>query len=201
MCGSASNAERETTGEDRAERLRQAIDADYDVLFRRVSVLVYRLCGRLRRDEVVDRVREVLGEAVKRALQSAEHFDPARSATAWLIGFSLRILQEQRRGGKKWAVAQSDLGNEAWKRVVEGLCSAADSDAATLRLDVRQALSRLEAGQRRVLELRYFEGLDGEELAAALGAPTAGAARVRLARALQALRAAFGASGDEGSHD
>lgn len=198
MCGSASNAERETTGADRAERLRQAIAADYDVLHRRVGVLVYRLCGRLRHQEVADRVREVLGEAVKRALQAAEHFDPERSATAWLIGFSLRILQEQRRGGKRRAVAQSDLGDEAWRQALEGLCTAADSDTATVRLDIRQALSRLETDQRRVIELRYFEGLDGEELAAALGAPTAGAARVRLARALQVLRTQFVATEDEG---
>lgn len=198
MCGSASNAERARAGDDRAERLRQAIDADYDVLARRVSVLVYRLCGRLRREEVVDRVREVLSEAVKRALQSAENFDSERSATAWLIGFSLRILQEQRRGGRKRAVAQSDLGDEAWRQALEGLCTTADSDAATLRLDIRQALCRLDGAQRRVLEMRYFEGLDGEELAAALGAPTAGAARVRLARALQALRTQFVASEDEG---
>ena len=148
MSGSASNAAREATGADRAQRLRQAIDADYDVLFRRVSVLVYRLCGRLRRDEVVDRVREVLDEAVKRALQAAEQFNPERSATAWLIGFSLRILQEQRRGGKKRAVAQSDLGDEAWRQALDGLCTAADSVEATLRLDIQQALSRLEPGQR-----------------------------------------------------
>ena len=197
MSGSVPNAARETTGADRAQRLRQAIDADYDVLFRRVSVLVYRLCGRLRHEEVVDRVREVLGEAVKRALQAAEHFDPERSASAWLLGFSLRILQEQRRGGRR-AVAQSDLGNEAWKQVLEGLCTAGDTDAATVRLDIRLALSRLDAAQRRVLELRYFEGLDGEVLAAALGAPTAGAARVRLARALQALRTQFVATEDKG---
>lgn len=197
MCGTVSNAEGETTGADRTQRLRQAIDAEYDVLFRRVSVLVYRLCGRLRREEVVDRVREVLGEAVKRALQAADHFDPERSATAWLIGFSLRILQEQRRGRKR-AVAQSDLGDEVWKQALEGLCTAADSDTTTVRLDIRQALVRLDEAQRRVLELRYFEGLDGEELAAALGASTAGAARVRLTRALQALRTQFIATEDEG---
>jgi RNA polymerase sigma factor (sigma-70 family) len=62
---------------------------------------------------------------------------------------------------------------------------------------VRQALARLPEGQRHVLELRYFEGLDGEELAQALGAPTSGAARVRLARALQALRAQFRRGGGE----
>jgi RNA polymerase sigma-70 factor (ECF subfamily) len=195
MCGPASNAERDTTRDDRAERLRQAGEADYLVLFRRVSVLVYRLCGRLRRDEVADRVQEVLNEAVKRALQSAEHFDPERSATAWLIGIALRILQEQRRSARKRAVVESDLGGQAWRLALEELATAADSDATTIRLDVRQALGRLDEQQRRAVELRYFEGQDGEELARALEAPSVGAARVRLARALQALRRQFDSTG------
>ena len=199
MCGRASNSECETAGDDPADHLRQAIEREYVVLFRRVAVLVYRVCGRLRREEVADRVKEVINEAVKRALQAASSFDPQRSATAWLMGFALHILQEQRRPRR--AVVQSDLGAEAWRAALADLCSADDADAATIRLDIRQALGRLEERQRRALELRYFEGLDGEELAKALNAPTSGAARVRVARALQALRAAFGATGGEESHD
>lgn len=200
MCGRASPSETETPGHDPAELLREAINREYAVLVRRLAVLVYRVCGRLRREEVEDRVTEVLNEAVKRALQGAASFDPARSVTAWLMGFALRILLEQRRGSRR-AVVQSDLGDEAWRGALEELCTADDSQAATIRLDIRQALERLDEPRRRAIELRYFEGLDGEELARALNAPAAGAARVRLARALQALRAAFGASPDEGSHD
>jgi RNA polymerase sigma factor (sigma-70 family) len=162
-------------------------------------VLVYRICGRLRRLEIEDRVVEVLDEAVQRALQAAERFDPTRSGMAWLIGFALHVLQEQQRPRR--VVARSDLGEENWRGVVEELTSADDTDAATIRLDIRQALARLEEPQRRILELRYFSGLDGEELAQAVDAPTSGAARVRLARALQALRTAFGATGEEESHD
>lgn len=199
MCGRSSPGDPETVGDDRADRLRQAIAQEYAVLYRRIAVLVYRVCGRLRRAEVADRVAEVLNEAAKRALQSAASFDPRRSATAWLMGFALRILQEQRRPRR--AVVQSDLGEAAWHGALEELCSADDSEAATIRLDIRQALSRLDEQQRLVIKLRYFEGLDGEELARTLDAPTAGAARVRLARALQALRAVFDARPDEGSHD
>lgn len=196
MCERASPSDLDTAGDDPVEHLRQAIAREYDVLFRRIAVLVYRMCGRLRRNEVEDRVTEILNEAVKRALQNAAAFDPQRSATAWLMGFALRILQEQRHPRR--AVVQSDLGEVAWRGALEELCTADDAEAATIRLDIRQALARLEERQRRTIELRYFEGLDGEELARALDAPTAGAARVRLARALQALRAAFGASGEEG---
>jgi RNA polymerase sigma-70 factor (ECF subfamily) len=199
MRGHTSPSDPETVSEAPADHLRQAIDREYAVLSRRIAVLVYRLCGRLRRDEVADRVTEVLNEAVKRALQSEASFDPQRSATAWLMGFALRILLEKRRPRR--AIVQSDLGETAWRGALEELCSADGAEATAIRLDIRQALARLDDEQRRIIKLRYFEGLDGEELARALNAPTAGAARVRLARALQALRAAFGASPDEGSHD
>lgn len=199
MCGQAANKSAEKLDTIHAESLRQAIERDYPLIVRRLSVIVYRVCGRLRREEVADRVEEVLAEAVRRALQAAASFDPARSAMAWLMGFALHILQEQRRPRR--AVIQSDLGDEAWRAVLENLCSSDDADAATIRLDIRHALARLDEAQRRVIELRYFEGLDGEALAKALDAPTSGAARVRLARALQALRIAYGASGGEESHD
>ncbi|HEY7308765.1 MAG TPA: sigma-70 family RNA polymerase sigma factor [Gemmataceae bacterium] len=194
MCGPASDAGPETTCDDRGEHLRRAIEREHLTLLRRIAVLVYRVCGRLRRDEIAQRVPEVLNEAVQRALKAADRFDPSRSAVAWLMGFALRILQEQRRPGR--VVVQSDLGDDNWRQVLEGLC-AADADAATIRLDIRQALARLEAKKRRILELHFFEGLDGEELARVVDAPSAGAARVRLTRALQALRKQFGPAGAE----
>lgn len=199
MCGRASLSDSEAAGDDPADCLRQAIAGEHAVLCRRIGVLVYRTCGRLRRGEVEERVAEVLNEAIKRALERVASFDPRRSATAWLMGFALRILQEQRHPRR--TIVQSDLGETAWRSALEELCSADDAEAATIRFDIRQALDRLGKEQRRILELRYFEGLDGEELARALDAPTAGAARVRLARALQALRAVFGASPDEECHD
>jgi RNA polymerase sigma factor (sigma-70 family) len=191
MCGQASPAKPETADE-RADQLRIAVECDYATLCRRIGVLVYRICGRLRRDEVAERVGEVLNESVKRALQSADHFDPTRSPIAWLIGIALNVLREQRRGPALRAVVQTDLRHEAWRQALEGLCAASESDATTIRLDIRQALARLDEPQRRALQLRYYDGLDGEELAKALGAPSPGAARVRLARALQSLRKQFG---------
>ena len=183
--------------DDAASKLSQTIERDYPLLCRRIGTLVYRICGRLRRDEVENRVLEVVGEAVKRAIQAAESFDPGRSASAWIIGIALRVLLEQRRIRPHRTVMQSELGDEAWQHALDQLCSTNDADAATIRLDVRQAIMRLEEAQRRALELRYFRGLDGEELARELDAPTPGAARVRVARALQALRAQFRSATNE----
>lgn len=188
----ASHVEPEASTDECAEHLRTVIEREHAILCRRIGTLVYRICGRLRPDEVADRVGEVLDETVRRALQAAERFEIRRSAMAWLMGIALRVLQEQRRGRAGRAVVQSDLGEVAWRQALEGLCSAAEPEATTIRLDLRQALARLTEPQRRILELRYFKELDGEELARAVDAPTAGAARVRLARALQALRRQFG---------
>ncbi len=191
MCQRASDGRPEPSGNDRADHLREVIQREYPTLRRRIGALLYKLCGPRRREEVADRVDEILGETVKRALQAADRFEIGRSAIAWLTGFALRIVQEQRRGQVRRPVAQSDLGDEKWRHVVEELC-AADADAATIRLDIQQAMARLKESQRRILELRFFEGLDGEEFTQAAGAPTLGAARVRLTRALQALRKLFG---------
>jgi RNA polymerase sigma factor (sigma-70 family) len=198
MCASIANVESPSPGDERADHLRDVVERELPTLHRRIGTLVYRVCGPLRRDEIAGRVTETLNESVQRALHGAERFEMGRSAVAWLIGIALRILQEQQRSRKKRPISQSELGDEAWQQALTSLCSPAEVDAATVRLDVRQALARLPEGQRRILELRFFNGLDGEELAREISAPSAGAARVRLTRALQALRVQFGSAGEEG---
>jgi RNA polymerase sigma-70 factor (ECF subfamily) len=197
MAGAPCNVE-----SDRAERLadhlRAAVERDYDSLCRRVGLLVYKSCGALRRDEVAERVQEVLDESVRRALAAAERFDAGRSASAWLLGIAARVLHEQRRERAARPVPASDLGGDRWREVLEGLYAVPDGEAAVIRLDVRQALARLGEAERAALERRYFDGLDGEDLARALGAPSAGATRVRVCRAMQALRAQFGVGREEG---
>jgi RNA polymerase sigma-70 factor (ECF subfamily) len=188
MAASASRAEPDPEVAARAAHLCRLIEQEYETLWRRVAALVYRMCGPLRRDEVRDRVQEVLNETVRRALQAADRFDTSRSASAWLMGIAVHVIQDQLRGRKKKTVVVSQMPAERWQQVLEQLSEASDEKAVSIRLDVRQALSRLDPRARRVIEARFFEGLDGEELARAVDAPTVGAARVRLTRALQALR-------------
>jgi DNA-directed RNA polymerase specialized sigma24 family protein len=83
------------------------------------------------------------------------------------------------------------LGEEAWATAL-GRHSTGSSDVAVAgRLDLEQALARLSHDDRRAIEFRYYHGLDGAELSAALGVSSPGAARVRVCRALQALRTHF----------
>jgi RNA polymerase sigma-70 factor, ECF subfamily len=59
--------------------------------------------------------------------------------------------------------------------------------AALDRDELRRALARLPEGHRRVIVLRFLDGLEGEELAVTLGCSRSTAA-VKLHRALRAMR-------------
>ena len=85
-------------------------------------------------------------------------------------------------------VSNTALGEEAWESALQGLCIGPADPAVAGRLDLKQALARISADERQAIEARYYQGLSGSELARALGVATAGAARVRVCRALQALR-------------
>jgi RNA polymerase sigma-70 factor (ECF subfamily) len=66
-------------------------------------------------------------------------------------------------------------------RALEGFTAAIERDA------LARAIAQLPAGHRRVVVLRYVDGLEHDELAAVLGC-TRSTAAVRLHRALRALR-------------
>jgi RNA polymerase sigma factor (sigma-70 family) len=187
-----SNAEADTQVAS-AERIREAIQEDHEALLRSVAVLVARSERRLAWPEVVDLATEVLHEAVREALKHAHDFDESRSATAWVRGIAARVLLGRRRAEarQRRSVSATVLGEEAWARLLAQLFTRAGDGAVAGRLDLEQALGRLSVDERRALVCRYYDGLDGQDLASALGVPSPGAARVRVCRALQALRSQF----------
>lgn len=69
--------------------------------------------------------------------------------------------------------------------VVPEVAQSSDQD---LPLQVRRALMSLPVGQRAVVVLRYYEGLNEQETAYALSIPV-GTVKSRMSRALTALRA------------
>jgi len=74
----------------------------------------------------------------------------------------------------------ASMGDE---RAERAFAAALDRDA------LRRALARLPDAQRRIIVLRFLDGLDGEELATVLGCSRSAAA-VKLHRALRAMREA-----------
>ena len=189
----SSTSEAESGSLERAARVRAAVEEGHEALLRSVAVLVAKTEQRLRWPEVMERASEVLHEAVREALKHASGFDPTRSATAWVRGIAARLLLSRRRAearGRR-CVPAAVLGEEAWEAALGQLRTGPADAAVAGRIDLEQALARLAPQERRALECRYYQGLDGAALAHALGVATVGAARVRVCRALQALRAHF----------
>jgi DNA-directed RNA polymerase specialized sigma24 family protein len=174
-------------------QLRDAIAEDHDALLRSVAVLVARTEHGLRWPQVLEMATEILHEAVREALEQAHAFDPARSATAWVRGIAARLLLSRRRADAhaRRCVPAAVLGEDVWAMVLGQLCTGASDGVVAGRLDLEQALERISPQERRAIVCRYYQGLEGEDLAKALGVPSPGAARVRVCRALQALRSQF----------
>jgi RNA polymerase sigma factor (sigma-70 family) len=190
MAKQPSTSEPESQTGAGAAQLRAAIAANPETLLYSVAVLVSRSEPRRPWPEVLDLAAEVLHEAVREALTQASRFDWSRSATAWIRGIAARLLLSRRRADARArrCVTATVLGEEAWESALQRLCTGPADPVIAGRLDLEQALGRISADERRALEARYYQGLDGNDLARALGVPSAGAARVRVCRALQALR-------------
>lgn len=199
MPGDSSNAEPDLEGLDGTSRIRAAIEGEHEPLLRSVAIMVAKTGRDLRWPEVMEMASEVLHEAVHEALKHAGRFDPSRSATAWVRGIAARLLLTRRRAEARAGrcIPAAVLGEEAWAAALERHCSGSTDAAVAGRLDLELALARISPDERRAIEFRYYRGLDGQELAAALEVSTPGAARVRVWRALQAIRSHFAPAEEE----
>jgi RNA polymerase sigma-70 factor (ECF subfamily) len=111
----------------------------------------------------------------------------------WLYRVASNALVDHTRRARRYVpltVRAGDVDGEddafeaADERAMAGFSAALDRD------ELRRALSRLPSSHRRAIVLRYLDGLEGEELAGALGC-SRGTAAVRVHRAVRALRAAL----------
>lgn len=182
---------------ERVGRICAAVESDYGSLKRAVAARVKDFERYNDRGRLDERVDEVVNETVCRALSCLGSYEPDRPAFPWLLGIADNVVRGEARDvanrqARIEALAARDMDCE---RLVGFLASAIDS--ASARIDVEQMLSRLSPSDRAAIEARFFRGLDGREIADALGLPSPGAARVRVCRALQALRNLFAAGGPE----
>jgi RNA polymerase sigma-70 factor (ECF subfamily) len=134
---------------------------------------------------------DVLHDVFVEVWQQAGDYDPIRgSVKAWLfLRMRSRAIDRVRLVGAKAALEDAMIDS----------MPAQETEDVTLAPDrrlVRRALSDLPAEQRIALELAYFGGLSGSQIAARLGAPL-GTIKTRLALGMSKLRAAFDVRGDE----
>ncbi len=165
-----------------------------------IAVQIDKLAGSFRVTELWEQANEVLQETAVQALRSTQRFEVGRAVLPWLMGIAVNVIRNRFRR----------LRRDARVRPVSTLT---DGEAAAVldrpgpepafeagdRAALQAALSRLSAQAREAIEHRYFKGLDGEDLARALGINRV-AARVRVCRALRDLRTYLCVS-DEQSHE
>jgi RNA polymerase sigma factor (sigma-70 family) len=188
-------------------RLKEYIEAETNWLL--PSLRFYLFKAGLLYEEAF--VTELLDELVVEALEHAERFDPARQPKAWLLGIAANLIKRRRArterlerreplAGDLDTSGQADISeDDIFDRLT--IFSGEDLETATgSKHQLTQILASIPDGDRQVIRLYVLMDLSGEALARELNI-SAGAARVRLHRALSRLRKVWRANQEVDSHE
>ena len=152
-------------------------DVWFDDLFRTHTTAVFRyFARRAPLDDADDLTADVFATAWRR-----REVIPSGAELPWLYQTAGYILANHRRKGRPEPVAD----------VPEEIDSDDPADLAVNDDELKLVLAQLSARDRRILLLHAWEGLDGDELAVALGI-SRGGADAALSRARARLRLAWG---------
>lgn len=124
---------------------------------------------------------DLTSEVFMSALEHVETLDATRHPGAWLFTAARNRLKNHYRD-RKPTTNIDDIAPAAFAQDGRVSVEHADDDRRLL-----EALTRLPAEQRRILEFKYLEGVPYGEIAAMLG-KSAGAVRVEAHRAKRALK-------------
>jgi RNA polymerase sigma-70 factor (ECF subfamily) len=130
---------------------------------------------RLSRDH--DLAEDIVQEVFLAVWIRAETFRPERGdATGWLYSLARhRVIDHWRRTGKAEVCP------------LDGVQIAREDEEAERAFAVRQALSVLDSGPRRAIQMAYYEGLSYQEVARRLAVPE-GTLKSRIRAGLRAMR-------------
>jgi RNA polymerase sigma-70 factor (ECF subfamily) len=160
-------------------------------LYERHAVAIHSwLRGRVGEPAATD----LTAETFAAAWQSRRRFraDRTDSVAPWLYGIALNQYRSYRRLSRVETTARARLGMQQTYAAAIEIEDADDRLAAEqARRELRNALGDLTAEQRRALELRVIEDLRFSEIAAQMST-TEPTARMRVMRALRAMRAVMG---------
>jgi RNA polymerase sigma factor (sigma-70 family) len=193
------------------QRLRQFLDEETADLSRVLRLYAWRAGLPVDGNSIA----ELLNDVIVEALDHAGRYDPQRPPRAWLLGIGANIVRRRsatrtRQNYREPLAAdlisgEGDLGeDEIFERLESstrgdegesGAQSGEQSDVL-LRDQIRHAREQLSADDQAVIR-HFLEGeMSGKALATALET-TPGAARVRLHRALNRLRALLSAGQED----
>jgi RNA polymerase sigma-70 factor (ECF subfamily) len=164
-----------------AVRARDGDRRAFVALYRALHPILYRYARRRVRPEVD--VDDVVARAFEKIVRALPSFDPERgSVEAWAVTITKRLVIDHARAKRPTvAIDRVEEGESGWGTPVESIEAR----------DKARALESLLAGcapeVRRLLALRYGDGLSHKEIAELEGLSHA-AVRKRISRALADLR-------------
>lgn len=181
-------------------RLRQYIEYESSTLIGTLRYYLFR-AGLGGRDLPLDSAaQDLLNDVVAEALEHEDRFRATGQPRAWLLGIAANLVRRRQRDMVQRNQREPLLrdlhpemegqmsDDELFDWIAE--VAATTPDAFDQREDVHALLTALAPDDERVIRLAIMNGLDGEALAQSLQV-SAGAARVRLHRALGRLRLVY----------
>ena len=136
-----------------------------------------------RRLDSRDRAEDLTQDTFVAVIRGAAHYEPRALLKTYLFGIALKLLAAERRKGSRTVPDALEPAGAAQEAADEGLW-------------VRQAVARLEPGEREVLMLREYDQLSYTEIAGLLRIPV-NTVRSRLFRARMALKRNLEARGGD----
>ena len=147
--------------------------AAFEELFARYRKPLYGFFGR--RLNNPERAEDLTQETFLAVIRAVSRYEPRASVRTYLYGIALKLLAAERR---------KLSGNEPQ---IDEHHEPAEDGPQEQALWVRQALEKLDAGEREILMLREYEQLSYEEIAELLRLPV-NTVRSRLFRSRMALK-------------
>ena len=195
---------------DNQDLLRQFIAGESEALLGTLRYYVVR-AGLANGRDSAPAAGELLNEVVVEALEHADRFKPSGQPMAWLLGIAANLIrrkQSERSARNRREPLVRDLVPRAQDVLSEDeLFDRVSSLAVGRPIEDWEAteaalaiLAHVSESDRSVLRLAIVHDLNGEALAQELGIKP-GAARVRLHRALNRLRAAWPRWPEDGSNE
>lgn len=166
----------------------------FEELVREESSRLYYVILRIVKDE--DEAKSLVQETFLQAFKSMDRFRGESKLSTWLIGIGINLARSSRRKTSRYdTMAEDDIERlqpsfkmGAYTEEYSPWRPDAVAEKSQRREIVHRAIEQLSDTYREIIILRDIEQLDTSETARALDI-TEGAARVRLHRARQALRA------------
>jgi len=141
---------------------------------------------------------ELLNEVTVEALEHADRFRPSGQPRAWLLGIAANLIK-RKQSERARLMHREPLVRDLDSRNEESLSEdelfdrlftwgqESPEGIVQRRQELERRLVGLSPGDRQVIQLAVFAGMNGDEVARELGVAP-GTARVRLHRALRRLR-------------